>query len=70
MVCQYPRAGPVSSEKHDPAAEAGADEGGGDAAGVVPVTVVGGYWALSESLTASIRLANSTNVWAKVLVPR
>jgi hypothetical protein len=42
MLCQYSRRGPVSSEKHDPAAKAGAGEGGGDAASVVPVTVVGG----------------------------
>jgi hypothetical protein len=42
MLCQYSRCGPVSSEKHDPAAEAGADEGGGDAAGVMPITVVNG----------------------------
>jgi hypothetical protein len=26
MVCQYPRAGPVSSEKHELAAQAEADE--------------------------------------------
>jgi hypothetical protein len=60
MVCQYSRAGPVSSEKDETAPDAGV--GGGDAAGVVPVTVVGGIRALSEFLTASIRLANSANV--------
>jgi hypothetical protein len=53
----------VSSEKHDPAAEAGADEGGGDAAGVVTVTVVGSYCPRPASLPASIRLANSAKVW-------
>jgi hypothetical protein len=42
MVWQYSRAGLVSSEKHEPAAKARADEGGGDAAGVVLVTAVGG----------------------------
>jgi hypothetical protein len=40
MRCLYSRRGPVSSEKHDPDAEAGADEGGSDAAGVLTVTVV------------------------------
>jgi hypothetical protein len=60
MVYQYSRCGPVSSEKHDPAAEAAADEGGGDAAGVVTVTVVvGSYCPRPTSLPASIRLANS-----------
>ena len=63
MLCQYSRWGPVSSEKHAPAAEAAADGGGGDAAGVVPATVVGVYRALSASLPAIIRLANSANVW-------
>ena len=60
---QYSTRRPVSSEKHETAAEAGADEGSGDAAGVVPVTVVGGYWALSAFLMVIIRLANSANVW-------
>lgn len=63
MLCQYSRCGLVSSEKHAPAAEAAANEGGGDAAGVVPATVAGVYRVLSASLPAIIRLANSANIW-------
>jgi hypothetical protein len=62
MVCQYSTPGPVSSEKQETAAEAGAGEGGGDAASVVPASAVGGYRALSEPLMAITRLANSANV--------
>jgi hypothetical protein len=59
MLCQYSRPRPVSSEKHDPAADAGAGEGSGEAAGVVPVTAVAGYRAVPESLTAITRRAKS-----------
>jgi hypothetical protein len=38
------------------------NEGSGDAAGVVPVTVVGGYHALPAPLAAIILLANSAKV--------
>jgi hypothetical protein len=59
MVCQYSRAGPVSSEKHETAPDAGV--GGGDAAGVVPVTVVmSGYGPRPARLAVSSRMAKST----------
>jgi hypothetical protein len=59
MVCQYSRPGPVSSEKHDLAVAAGAEKGSGEAAGVEPVTVVGGYRAVPASLPAMTRSAKS-----------
>jgi hypothetical protein len=64
MVCQYSRCGPVSSEKHETAAEAGAEERGGGAVRVVPVPVVAGvYRAMLESLKAMTRRAKSAIAW-------
>jgi hypothetical protein len=60
MLCQYPRCDPVSSEKHETAADAGVEEEGcprrrGDRHG-------GGYRALLESLTVSTLMTNPMNV--------
>jgi hypothetical protein len=63
MRCQYSRCGEASSEKHGMAADPGAEEKSW-LMRVVTVTVVGGgYRLLPESLTALIRMANSTKVW-------
>jgi hypothetical protein len=62
MVCQYSRAGPVSSEKHEAAPDAGVEAGGGDASGVVTATaVVGGSWALLECPAVITRAAKAAN---------
>jgi hypothetical protein len=64
MVCQHSTRGLVSSEKHGMALELRAAEGGGDASDVATGTIiVVRCRALSASLTASIRLANSAKVW-------
>jgi hypothetical protein len=61
----------VSSEKHETAAEAGAEEGGGDAAGVVPVTVVvGSYCYRLTFLPPITRLANSAKPWRLITCGR
>ena len=60
MVCQYPTPGPVSSEKHGTAPDAGAQEGHGDAATTPQVQgVVGRDRAVPESLTAMTWRAKS-----------
>jgi hypothetical protein len=62
MLCQYSSLRLVSSEKHEAAAETVAEEEGW-LLRVVTVTVVAGdYLAVAASLTAIIRLVNSTKV--------
>jgi Tfp pilus assembly protein PilV len=62
MLSQYSRQRPVSSEKHETAADPGAEEESW-LIRVMTVTVVGGYRALPVSLTAIIRRAEPAKVW-------
>jgi hypothetical protein len=63
MGCQYSTRGLVSSEKHETPSKAGAEEGRGDAAEVMPIAAaVGSYRVLPDSLAVIIRLANSAKV--------
>jgi hypothetical protein len=60
MLCQYSRCDEVSSEKHETTPDAGVDEGGGDASGILTATaVVGGYWALLECPEVMSRAAKA-----------
>jgi hypothetical protein len=57
MRCQYSRQCPVSSEKHEAAAETGGARRNTLAVGTVTI-VVDGYWTRPDSLTLSSRTAN------------
>jgi hypothetical protein len=60
MVCQYSRLGRVSSEKHEIAPDAGAEERGGGISGIGSAMVVmGSYRPLSEPLAVISRMAMS-----------
>jgi hypothetical protein len=58
MVCQYPRAGPVSSEKHEvmPGTEV-QGQGGHASMGETGTVMMGGYRARDEWLAVNSRLA-------------
>jgi hypothetical protein len=61
MVCQYPRAGPVSSEKQETTAKAGGEERGRATSAVgTAMVVMGSYRTLTRRFEVMSRAANAT----------